>query len=739
MVDHLGENLRELADRIRDGVTHPDGRVVVFAGAALSMAGPAYLPPAAPLVRSMLDALLRGEAVARILDKSQLSAETLVREITGKSLVPEALYQTLSDIAGLAKLIDALRLLKGGAPNANHWLLAALARAGSLRLVLTTNFDDLLERALIEEAQPFEVCVGAEVTSDRIASTFEAAAAHEPVLIWKIHGDIADAEDPARHHRIVTTLNQIGAAPSRAVAEGLEAALRDRAVLVLGYSANDRDLAGKLEALDCKRLFWNTLGRDRPQDSAIDRIMARHPDAARWLVGDINEVLGALARELGVYEAIASKVPRPFCRLTEEEWQHELVDATRTRIEAWDDDPARRIEPPRKILVIATILRGIGNPAAGVALGRAALPADGPIGGEIVFELGRAYQRLGSVAEAESAFRDALNAFEREGRPGAQTFPLVELAGLASLRGDSGAAFDYASRALKLAEQAREPTVQANASMELAHQYKITGETDQAESYATRARRLYAEVQSVGGEAHSLAFLGSLAELRGRLGDADALYREVLSLSRLTGDAREEATALNRLGEILRLQREFIQALPYYEQAAELYTRAGDLDGQGAVFNNIGIVLTELGSLDRAEELLRQSIAIHEQIRDVEGEAQAWQNLGNIFFKRTDWPGAADAYGRAQKLYQDSHNLRGLAFIEVNFGGILLLGRRDIPGALTRYGSAQRAFAAIGDRDSEAGVSRTLAGLYEAIGQQPEAARWLQHAQSLESDARAAR
>jgi len=722
--------LDELAQRLQDGRDRPARRVVLFAGAALSMARPSYLPPAAPLVRAVLETLVRGRSVAATLGAAGASPGALVDAIVAKGLVPEALYQHVREVAGLGKLVDLLRILGEGRPNANHHLAACLGRAGFLRLILTTNFDDLLERAFAQIGQRVDVQVGREVDVDRVRATFESTSDSGAVVIWKIHGDIGDALDPSRHERIVTTLGQIGPAPSREIAAGLEAALKGRAVLFLGYSANDHDLAGKIAELEFERLFWNSLSTDPSAHRSIARIMELRATAARWLVGDINVTLGLLARRLGMFEDAARGDPGAFQPIAADEWQREIVDATRRKVGAWDDDAARRVDEPRKVLILATILRLIGAPAEAAAIGRAALALDAAIPGEIQFELGRASVTLGLPDEAERHFRAALEAFQRGGRIGAQTFPLVELAGLASMAGDRASAFDYARQALELAQRAHVPTTEANAWKELADQYHVAGDLDRAEASAKRARSLYAQTGSVDGEASSLALLGLLAEGRGRLADAEANYRQSLELARLAGQARSEATALNRIGEVRRQQGQFAEALGFYEQAGALYRRINDPDGEGAILNNIGIVFRELKLPDRAEAVLRRSIEIHRRIRDLEGEAQSWLNLGNVSLDRKDWNGAADAYTRASNLFQSSGNVRGLAMVQTNLGATLLYGRHDVPGAIGLYQNAAALYAQASDLRSEGGIALTLGFLHEQIRHFHEAAGWYEHARS---------
>ena len=56
--------------------------------------------------------------------------------------------QLVSDAFAGATWFDVLGVLDGVAPNMNHLALAYWAKEGSLRTVVTTNFDTLIERAM---------------------------------------------------------------------------------------------------------------------------------------------------------------------------------------------------------------------------------------------------------------------------------------------------------------------------------------------------------------------------------------------------------------------------------------------------------------------------------------------------------------------------------------------------------------------------------------------------------------
>jgi hypothetical protein len=71
-------------------------------------------------------------------------------------------------------------------PQAGHHAIAELVKAGIIRLIITTNFDRLLERALEEHG------VSPTIVSTEDDATGALPIQHTPCYILKLHGDYKD-------------------------------------------------------------------------------------------------------------------------------------------------------------------------------------------------------------------------------------------------------------------------------------------------------------------------------------------------------------------------------------------------------------------------------------------------------------------------------------------------------------------------------------------------------------------
>jgi hypothetical protein len=170
-------------------------------------------------------------------------------------------------------------------PQRAHRALAALAAASRVRLVLTTNFDRLIEQALAEAGVPV-----------RVASTPSAMGRAMPpaagaVTLVKLHGDCADLRP------------KVLARPQTAYADHAITALLtyvfDRYdVIVCGWSAAwDVALRRALAAGSrWREVYWAAVGEPTPEAAAVIAERGAHlvpvPDADTFFADLAARVLG---------------------------------------------------------------------------------------------------------------------------------------------------------------------------------------------------------------------------------------------------------------------------------------------------------------------------------------------------------------------------------------------------------------------------------------------------------------
>jgi hypothetical protein len=137
----------------------------------------------------------------------------------------------------------------GKEPTAAHRALARLVRRGSIRVILTTNFDRLMERALEE------LGISAQVIREHQIDAMKPLA-HSQITIIKLHGDYADLEQR-------NTVDELKTYPE-AQQKLLERVVDEYGLIVCGWSADwDKALVRAVEGTRSRRypMFWAQVGQ----------------------------------------------------------------------------------------------------------------------------------------------------------------------------------------------------------------------------------------------------------------------------------------------------------------------------------------------------------------------------------------------------------------------------------------------------------------------------------------------
>lgn len=200
-------------------------------------------------------------------------------------------------------------------PTAAHRAIAQLVKRGSIRVILTTNFDRLTERALQE------IGISPQVVSRPNQIKGIMPLAHSQVTVIKLHGDYADLEQR-------NTVDELDTYPDE-LQQLLEQVLDEYGLIVCGWSADwDKALVRAIEGTRSRRypLFWSQYGRF---SGAARRLTTQHQ--AVVIDGkSADELFTDLVRRI---EALDHLTTAPITR-----------DAAVVQLKRALPDPLRRIE-----------------------------------------------------------------------------------------------------------------------------------------------------------------------------------------------------------------------------------------------------------------------------------------------------------------------------------------------------------------------------------------------------------
>ncbi len=320
-------------------------RLVILAGAGVSMGAPSSLPGWNDL-NSMILSAVAGRVRSYFCGRpelDQLLQSLIDRRDQHGTFAPDYQAQIMEEQCGVA-YFRALQALDVEERNAGHDAIAALAAAGLVAAIVTTNFDRLLERALEAKGVSIRVYATTDEYRKLSASLADGASAELPVI--KIHGSVHDAAS------MVDTLKQRLRGRGPALHAALAKLLRQHYWLYLGFSAADLEY-------DPEYLGLRAAAEASPGFAFLhlpDRLPGKGALALQSAYGEKGTFLGGSLAQL--FEALlpALDIAVPASPTTDTDTRA-LVTAG---VEAW----AFELHPMHAISMLSALLEAAGQEQA---------------------------------------------------------------------------------------------------------------------------------------------------------------------------------------------------------------------------------------------------------------------------------------------------------------------------------------------------------------------------------------
>jgi tetratricopeptide (TPR) repeat protein len=256
-----------------------DRDVVMLVGAGISMDPPAGLPDWTSL-RDLTIAAVAARHSGLPALASLLGEVPMISVPDRKGLAPEMVASFIS--SSCSGYFESFRALEEGEPNYNHRLIAAIAKEGLIKYILTTNFDMFLEGAFVEA----EVPCRAYRNDEEFQGFHIEDDAH--VHLLKLHGSIDLPQS------ITATVEQEAKGLSAAKVSVLDGLVSGRWLGVWGYSGADLKIdLDYLRLLQnrgtCRGFFWNMFQdahyTEQPNSFVVDIAKAYSPDSVAIMSG----------------------------------------------------------------------------------------------------------------------------------------------------------------------------------------------------------------------------------------------------------------------------------------------------------------------------------------------------------------------------------------------------------------------------------------------------------------------
>lgn len=698
----MGESVH---DRLID--TAREGRLVVFVGAGVSTLAPSCLPSWPEVNRAVMEAISERSGLLIGLDRArQLGAAVTARQRAAR-LPPEYQAQIVAERLR-ESYFEVLQCLDGEVPNAVHLALAASAKAGLVKAILTTNFDRLLEAAFSQTGAARKVYYRKDQFAELAMDLDRCGVQANLCLILKLHGS---AEDPTT---LVDTLAQRKAGFPRPTVTCLRHLLRFGHWLFLGYSGADlaaepNYLELRAAALEAQGFTWLVRTGDEPLPAVVrtrevygERAAIVHGELPQWLESVLAPVLPG-----------PPPVPQP--ETGADVVRRRASDAVALHARRWSE--AQR--PEECVLALADLLEAADQPAAALEVlntvyeGTPETERQGGHFGVSVNNLANLHSKRGNYEQALRLFEEALAIFKQLNTEEQRVGILNNMALISEKQGRYEEALKYFGETLATCERTGNHDGRSVALHNLAMIQGARGDFDEADRLYQEAFQVARELGDEPGMAEVLNNLGELSirreqpeaaleqlgqalAIRGRLGDergraitlgnianvhllqgrheeAERLYREGRAIFERFDDKPYLATALGNLAEVARVRRNFEEAIALLQEALALADQASSEPARAWVLERLAKTHADSGRIDEALDFLRQSLAIRERIGAPAPHRDGLMELGFLHQKKSALEEAEKCFREALSITERLGQQHRRNWVRIHLANVLNL------------------------------------------------------------------
>lgn len=260
-----------------------------------------------------------------------------------------------------------------------------------------------------------------------------------------------------------------------------------------------------------------------------------------------------------------------------------------------------------------------------------------------------------ALALAETAGADG-NEEDRKNAVKMHAAALQAVGGVHNYFGDKKKALEYYERALTLHRSISDRPGELDVIIDIALAYQYMGDYQNANTFNNAA---FAMAKELGDRNKAGMILNNLCPLNDRLGNyklAIDYCNQALSLRREFNSRTGEAIALNNLGNLYGNTGEFQRSLDFFRQAEALNKSLQQRSGQGIQLNNIAWLYGTVGDHEKAIEYYNLALEIFTAEEDQFRMGYVLSNLATNYIELGEYQKALDLSLRALPMHRAVNN-----------------------------------------------------------------------------------
>ncbi|MFX1566970.1 MAG: tetratricopeptide repeat protein [Promethearchaeota archaeon] len=692
------------------------------------------VPSSQPAGRSMMEAMIKfacaESEVENILKINELRFEGLV-EIIRDNLDPNL------------KIIDYYGLCDK--PNTQHFYLAEKISQG--HFVMTTNFDFLIEHALLQLGIPKEQIkiIITEKDFENYPNPSEMYLNGIKTL-YKVHGSTKNiiSEEYTRD-TLVATIQAFGSnkeGMSVFQVEPYKKPLFDnisngRSLIVMGYSGSDDfDIVPTLKKLqNIDKIVWVNFVWDDKGKEAIYEIESTDISTSSNMekVDQILSEIKQMNNAKNVYRLdvntsrLVQKLLSVSPKLSEDNFSIPPL--------GWLKE---NITPPNELMryfIPQTIYFDFNLMDDSLRCAQKLLQISEQIKDDIMIVkslnlIGKIHYEKGSYPEALKLYNQALKSAEKIETPEWKAACYNNIANIYNAWGKYDDALKNFNEAIPLFEQIDDYFAKAITLRNISSIMKNMGNNVEALEKATEALQIFNQMGKLSDKADMLMIIGMIQLSLGNVDAAYKSYEESLRINDLLSDLDAKVACLNTIGELFRAIGRFYEALEYFKNALDISIKIGALSKRVSTLNNIGLIYTNLNNFTEALNYFDEALKLGDSLNDPILEGTNLSNIALVYFYQGNQPKAMKVWEKVLKIFQRVGYQLGVANTLINLGKIYR-EKEDLKKALEAFEEASELSAKMNQLNLQAKCLEDIGMILEDQKNLPEALTMYENALEL--------
>ncbi|MBD3350408.1 MAG: tetratricopeptide repeat protein [Candidatus Lokiarchaeota archaeon] len=715
-------------------ILESDESLTFLAGAGISIDPPSNLPSARRIMRD----IIRFSCVDE-------SLEDLLSDESINNMQFESILQIFQEI-----IDPELKIMeyygKAKSPNVIHHFLVDMMLKG--HIVMTTNFDYLIEYALIEADNNAE----AVITKDDYLNHKDPVKLVNKgkLVLYKLHGskkNIFTGEDTKES--IISTIDAFAREKKEDVfslpqyeLELFQNACKDRILITLGYSGGDVfDVIPTIRKMkDLKGVVWIQHSENEEahiyNSDSYDELLK----TSKGVTNHLDRLLYRLHNSLGIktikIAGNTSKLLPIHNKIQRDSHINHIKSTPKVKtLLKWLQTNLSEPSKPYKQYMSSIIYKFENNVQNALKYAKKALETFENIKNETMTahtlqNIGNYYFQLGAPQKALENYIKSYVIFDKNHDKLGSAGSLSYIAMIYYETGKAKQAIENYKKSYEIHKGIRNLKGMSNTIGQLGLIYLDFGMLSKSLEFIKEAYNIDKKINNLDGMAYHLGILGLVYRRLGQFQKALEYHKNSFDVYKNLNNQQGMAAHLGNMGNIYIIIGKLDKALEHHKRAYEIHKKLQYIKGMAENLGNIGINYIRLGKLKKALEYLERCYELYKELDNTNQMATALTNMAIILSDLNNPKKALEYSQKAHDIYTKFNNLHGIGAILKTMGYIYVNNGNDQTG-LEYYEKACETYEKIKEINEMAVIKAKIANLYEKQQKWEKALSYSQKAYKL--------